>query len=178
MYENYLVHHGIKGMRWGIRRFQNKDGTLTEAGKRRIQASSDKNKPRIVNGKFSAEDAARGTAALRGEAATDFRNMASIAREGVNITREARTLSKQHSENVKQRKIAKISKMDLSDMSDDELRQAINRMNLERSYKSYSVETVQNGRDHVDSLLQTAGGLLAIGVGAAGIFAAIEELKK
>ena len=30
-----LYHHGIKGQRWGIRRFQNEDGTLTEAGKAR-----------------------------------------------------------------------------------------------------------------------------------------------
>jgi len=29
-----LYHHGIKGMRWGIRRYQNEDGSLTEAGKR------------------------------------------------------------------------------------------------------------------------------------------------
>lgn len=31
---NVLVHHGILGQRWGIRRFQNKDGSLTAAGKR------------------------------------------------------------------------------------------------------------------------------------------------
>lgn len=30
-----LYHFGIKGMKWGIRRFQNKDGTFTEAGKKR-----------------------------------------------------------------------------------------------------------------------------------------------
>lgn len=33
--DNELYHHGIKGQRWGIRRYQNEDGTLTAAGKSR-----------------------------------------------------------------------------------------------------------------------------------------------
>ena len=33
--QNELTHHGIKGMKWGVRRFQNKDGSLTPEGKRR-----------------------------------------------------------------------------------------------------------------------------------------------
>lgn len=34
-YESYLAHHGIKGMRWGVRRYQNADGSLTGAGQKR-----------------------------------------------------------------------------------------------------------------------------------------------
>lgn len=31
----YIEHHGMKGQKWGVRRFQNEDGTLTQAGKDR-----------------------------------------------------------------------------------------------------------------------------------------------
>lgn len=36
-----LMHHGIRGQRWGIRRYQNPDGTLTEAGKKRYASTVD-----------------------------------------------------------------------------------------------------------------------------------------
>lgn len=42
-YGNYdLAHHGILGQKWGIRRFQNKDGSLTAAGKKRYQMTIEK----------------------------------------------------------------------------------------------------------------------------------------
>jgi hypothetical protein len=39
--ENTLQHHGIRGQRWGIRRFQKKDGSLTSAGKKRYGGPED-----------------------------------------------------------------------------------------------------------------------------------------
>lgn len=42
MENNYLIHHGVKGQKWGVRRFQNKDGSLTKAGKKKRQSYLDK----------------------------------------------------------------------------------------------------------------------------------------
>lgn len=51
-----LYHHGILGQKWGIRRFQNEDGSLTSAGKKRYQeGSSFGSKGREIKAKDAAE---------------------------------------------------------------------------------------------------------------------------
>ena len=52
-YGDTLYHHGIKGQRWGVRRYQNADGTLTYAGRKRYIKESKRDinetKNRLVN---------------------------------------------------------------------------------------------------------------------------------
>ena len=65
-----LYHHGIKGMKWGVRRFQNKDGTLTAAGKKRERNA---NKRQAVRDIKKSRKAASKNRALMSDAELDRR---------------------------------------------------------------------------------------------------------
>ncbi len=53
--EAVLAHHGILGMKWGVRRFQNKDGTLTAKGKKRYETDEDGNYKKVGTSSGSKE---------------------------------------------------------------------------------------------------------------------------
>ena len=48
-YETELYHHGVKGMKWGVRRYQNKDGSLTSEGRKRLTDDLILNSPQYAN---------------------------------------------------------------------------------------------------------------------------------
>ena len=76
----YLTHHGIKGQKWGVRRYRNEDGSLTNAGKRRYAKQAEKDTANLVN-KFG-EHLDAYSDALRSEKRTYF-----VDKDGTNDVR-------------------------------------------------------------------------------------------
>ena len=165
-----LAHYGIVGQKWGVRRYQNEDGTLTNAGKKRYDRDVRENN------------------AKKKENRIDVRNPdpKRWVKEDLQRTKRAvdssSELLKKVSE-IERSSAPKATKkrMDLSKMTDQELRQAISREQLERQYndmfgKTESVK-ISKGREFVKNTIETAGTVLALGSSALGIALAIKDLK-
>lgn len=51
--DKILVHHGIKGQRWGVRRYQNDDGSLTDAGRKRYATEEAKSEYQMAKSEYN-----------------------------------------------------------------------------------------------------------------------------
>lgn len=163
MENEILEHHGIKGQRWGVRRFQNRDGTLTAAGKRRQIADgrlrgdpekekrglSDKQKTLIKAGAAAAVTAIAAYGAYKLGKAGKFDGVIKSGKEAAEKI-------------VAAAKNKKVSKTDLSSMSDADLKAKVARMALEQQYKKLSPPKVNKGKQVVDKLIKTAGTIAGV----------------
>ena len=144
-----FYHSGIKGMRWGVRRYQNEDGSLTEEGKKRYGTPE----------RYRA--AAKETSALE-EATRGASSAASTAASIINTQRGSQAIRK-----------------DYSNLSNEELQKRVNRLNLERAYGDLSGDTkyVKTGKEKVREILQTVGATLAIASTAIAIYGQLHGFK-
>ena len=128
-----LQHFGVKGMKWGVRRYQNKDGTLTKAGVRKYNkevARINKEKQIIRNkertlAKFNKLDALRKDVDSRKQA------LELNSEKHTNFTKPSKPKTEAN------------KPTSIKDLSDEELQRRIDRINLENKYKSLTTETRQ-----------------------------------
>lgn len=141
--ENELMHWGIKGMKWGVRRYQNRDGSLTPAGRKRY----DKEMAKLKEEEKIAKNKLRTQAKL---------NKLEEKRREVEALKSGKPL---------QKATQKTSGPSLKDMSDDELRRVVNRMLLEQQYNKMRPEQVSAGKKFVDKIMKDVVAPTAVEVG-------------
>lgn len=179
MENNQLYHAGVKGMKWGVRRYQNKDGTLTDAGKKRYARDAREkefDKYDEESGKYYKQSKKNGrtdlTADAKRYAKEDMERTKRLTDASSHMTNELKRI------NDKSIKDTPKKTMDLSGMSDKELRDQINRAFLEKQYNDmFAPQKTSKGKEYAGKVLETGGSVLAVTSSALGIALAIKELR-
>ena len=177
-----LYHWGIKGMKWGERRYQNKDGTLTAAGRKRYNRDAyekgyDKTSSTGARYKVVGEGKKARNERLNADAdrwvREDLERSKRLGEESTNLARNAKNLTDSIS------RMSSKPKMDLSEMTDKEMRDQINRAMLERQYNDLFAEPTKaaRGRENVSRAFELGIGALGVATSALGIALQIKQLK-
>lgn len=176
-----LLHYGIKGQKWGVRRFQNADGSYTSEGKRRAQQQAEEDPVK------SMKDDELNKAINRLSLEKKYKELTKkptppskleSTKKAVDATSELVDLAKKMERDI--HKGTKKERMDLSKKTDKELREQINRELLERQYNDLFAkpETISKGRRYLSDVLDGAGTVLVVGSTALNIAIAIQQLRK
>lgn len=168
---NELYHSGVPRMRWGVRRYQNADGTYTELGKARRRKEEIRNSRQKSKNKLSKE----GVEDVDRWVREDLEKTKGVMDASSKVINELEKIERETSpKSTKER-------MDLSNMTDQELRARINRELTERQYNDLFGKTtepaISKGREYLRDTLEVAGSVLALGSSSLSIALAIKALK-
>lgn len=143
-----LAHHGTKGMRWGVRRYQNKDGSLTVAGRRKRASEQGDAKVKRIESRTDAkiqkmkEDYVKNKKIARAQAKADAKLAKAEAKYSLD--------KKKKSEDTE---TTKPKPKSLSEMSNDELRDKIERVRLEQQLAALTPQEKSKGKAFVEAAL-------------------------
>lgn len=176
-----LYHHGTKGMKWGRRRYQNADGSLTAAGKKRYARDAREkgyNKQDEdgtyykMGGKKGGKKETLDVDADR-YVTEDMQRSKRVADDSASLARNLKNMNDKSIKNQPK------TRMDLSKMSDKELRDQINRELLERQYNDvFNPPKINKGKETASKVLDTAGDVLVVAGAAVGLALSLRELLK
>ena len=190
---NELTHHGILGMKWGVRRFQNKDGSLTAAGKKRKLITMRES----VNKANAAAKDARNKVISEAKASGESKKLGSFRRVNNRANAAASEARKESIRNDKEynkslraeRKAAKEASIhedykkahnskSVKNMSDAELRSRLNRLNMEKQYSQLSDTNVNKGKQYFDTTFKVATTVAAVTTTGLTIYNNADKIKK
>jgi hypothetical protein len=148
---DYLTHSGILGMKWGIRRYQNPDGSLTEEGRQHYGVGPAREKEGLVSS-IKRKSAEKKTAKQR-KAALDKARAAKAAKA------KQEKLAKEYEENkqkvLKSGKASEVAKYK-GQMSNQELSEALNRIRWEKELDKMSSSEIESGFDKIEKTMAKA----------------------
>lgn len=124
-YEPVLVHHGIKGMRWGIRRYRNEDGSLTPAGKKHYSETDPNKLQKELNKQIRKERHRQGKPRYYWRETIGENSKLALDKE----LKDSRDLQKEPELKALQRKLQALDKLEeRTDMSPDEYDEKYNKI--------------------------------------------------
>jgi hypothetical protein len=173
---NELKHYGILGMRWGVRRKSGTDGRVgsaKQAPKKNPKSMSDEE---LASGvKRMTLEKTYATLSKNSGGSSKLEKSKKVVDATSQLVNQAKSLNRE-TINAKPR-----TKLNLDNMTDQQLRDRINRTNLERQYNDMFGDnsvTVSRGRAFATKALDVGGQVLAVGGSSLAIALAIKELRK